>query len=216
MPGPFQHAMLQLVTTVFGPLGQDQGIAAALLDRAEARLAIKLPTVLREFYVLTGRDPRVMEGMNHLLGPEALYIKNGALVFEEESQHYFFSGIPLSDLVADTDDPPVMQGNGGEDRWYLDSRHLSDYLLVLACWQACNALPASAQATISGEQLARIQLELNWANHGVDAGDDTVGLWGFDAAITAFTKSGDAFLGARSDGMLRNFAQRFGLDLSTT
>jgi hypothetical protein len=211
---PFRLSMRELVTGAFGPLRPDHGIDDGETDEAEARLGLRLPAILREHYALAGRHRQVMDGMNHVLGPADLYLKNGALVFEKENQFVALSALLLDDLANEPNDPPVVHAGVDEDRWRRISTNLSDYLLALTCWQACNALPAVAQAAFSPEQLTRMKAELHWAAFGADGADQTIGLWGGVVAATSFTKSREVFVAAGADELLDGFADRFGLQLS--
>jgi hypothetical protein len=205
----FPESLKQLVTDVFGPILPEHGIPAREVAAGERRVGVTFPRVLREYYRRVGRHQQVSEGMNHLLRSDAVYVVNDGLVFEEENQQYYFSGAALCDLGCE--DPPVVQGNRGEDVWQPESKRLSDYLLSLICWQAANVLAARAHAPVTPEQLGRMKAELPWAGFGLDDANDTLGLWGGGVAVAAFTGAMDVYLSARTEQHLFDFRRRFGV-----
>jgi hypothetical protein len=205
----FEESLTQLVTDVFGPILPEHGIPEPEITAAERRLGLQFPRVLRHYYHRLGRHNQVSDGMNHLLRPDVLYVVNDALVFEEENQKYYYSGISLQKLACD--DPPVSQGNHGENVLYPESNRLSDYLLALICWQAANVCDACDQIPLTALQLTRMKAQLPWAAFGLDEANDTLGLWGGGVAVAAFTNSMDAYLSARTEQHLRDFQSRFGL-----
>jgi hypothetical protein len=205
----FEESLEQLVSGVFGPILPEHGISVQEIEAGEARLGLKFPGVLHQYYRRVGRHQQVSEGMNHLLRPDVVYVLNGGLVFEEENQHYYFSGIALGELGGD--DPPVMQGNRDEEVWYPECNRLSDYFLTLICWQAANVSDACDHVPVTPEQLTRMKAQLPWATFGLEDANDTLGLWGGGVAATVFTNSMDAYLSGRTDQHLRDFQRRFGL-----
>lgn len=205
----FEESLEHLVSDVFRPILPEHGISAHEIETNERRLGLKFPRTLHQYYRRVGRHPEVSEGMNHLLRPDMLYVANDGLVFEEENQQYYFSGIALRDLGRD--DPPVMQGNQGEAVWYPESNRLSDYLLALICWQAANVCDACDHIPVTPEQLAHMKAQLPCAAFGLDEANDTLGLWGGGVAVAAFTNSMDAYLSGRTNQHLRDFQRRFGL-----
>lgn len=202
----FARDLEDLVLTLFGPIAPGHAAAQKTIEEAEKRLCVHLPAILCQYYLLVGRHPQVSEGMNHILPPDALWMSSGGLVFEEEHQHYYFYGILTDDL--NIDDPPVMQGNRGESKWYLESRRLSDHLLSMVCWQACNVLE-SAQARLPPNRLELLKAQLRWVSAGPDPTDDTIGLWGEGVAAVVFTKSGDIYWAAGTDELLHSFRAKF-------
>ncbi|MFG3014221.1 SMI1/KNR4 family protein [Streptomyces cinerochromogenes] len=88
-------------------LGSDDGWTEADLDAAEARLGLRLPTALREAYLLFGRRQDLTSNHDALLGPAQLYVDRAgeALVFRHENQGAASWGILLGSLQDD--DPAV-------------------------------------------------------------------------------------------------------------
>lgn len=88
-------------------LGGDDGWTEADLDAAEERLGLRLPTALREAYLLFGRRQDLTSNHDVLLGPAELYVDGAkeALVFRHENQGAASWGI-LVDSLQD-EDPAV-------------------------------------------------------------------------------------------------------------
>ncbi|MFH8371170.1 SMI1/KNR4 family protein [Streptomyces sp. NPDC018031] len=91
-----------------GALESGDGWAEADLVDAEERLGIRLPTALREAYLLFGRRHDLTSNHDVLLGPAELYVDGAkeALVFRHENQGAASWGI-LLDSIQD-DDPAVV------------------------------------------------------------------------------------------------------------
>ncbi|MFF5536006.1 SMI1/KNR4 family protein [Streptomyces cinerochromogenes] len=87
-------------------LSSDDGWTEADLDAAEARLGLRLPTALREAYLLFGRRQDLTSNHDALLGPAQLHVDRAgeALVFRHENQGAASWGILLGSLQdADED-----------------------------------------------------------------------------------------------------------------
>jgi len=207
----FIELLEDLVSSVFGPVKAMDRISEKGILEAEDRVKLKLPSILLEYYRFVGNHPQVSEGMNHLLKPPALYLRNGGLIFQEENQKYYFCGILAVDVSKS--DPPVMQGNCGETTWYPEGTQLSSHLLASICWQACNALPALAHVSVSTEQMSLLKKGLRSSNFGAELEGDTTGLWGDGVAVAAFAKGDayDVYLAARTKELLDDFRIRFGI-----
>ena len=88
-------------------LGSFDGWMKADLDAAEERLGLRLPTALREAYLLFGRRQDLTSNHDVLLGPAELYVDDAkdALVFRHENQGAACWGILLDSLQEE--DPAV-------------------------------------------------------------------------------------------------------------
>jgi hypothetical protein len=208
----FAEEATDLITSVFGPLTPAHGVSDKTMAAAEKRLGIKLPAPLADYYRLAGKHKQVSDGMNHLRKPSELELSDGALVFQDENQGVFSSAVMAAELGEE--DPPAYERSDGEREWRLAAARLSRYLLVTFCWQACNALHASASATATPEQLDRMKQALRWASFGADPKADTVGLWTGQVAVVAFTDDHELYLASHSDDELDAFAEKWGLELS--
>ncbi|MFI8896311.1 SMI1/KNR4 family protein [Streptomyces paradoxus] len=115
------------------PLTEGDGMPAAELARAEARLGFSLPTALSDVYALVGARLDLVGNQDPLLPPAEMFVHDdcgGVLVFRSENQGCAFWGVRLRDL--DQDDPPVfVQARHG---WvqFLDRVSLACVELVLS------------------------------------------------------------------------------------
>ncbi|MFF3333507.1 SMI1/KNR4 family protein [Streptomyces sp. NPDC002888] len=80
------------------PLEPGDGWSAEAVAGAERRLGVALPAALREAYVLFGRRTDLTSNHDTLLGPDELYVSDGALVYRVENQGCAFWGVALEDL----------------------------------------------------------------------------------------------------------------------
>ena len=101
------------------PLCKGDGYSEAELMTAEQRLGLRLPTALREAYVMFGRRQDLVgppDGLRPLLSPERLYTQKlhaaggiELLIFHSENYGCWDCGIRLTDL--DLPDPPTVFWN---------------------------------------------------------------------------------------------------------
>lgn len=123
-----------LIATWWGSL---HGCSESEISRAEARLGVKLPGVLREHYRICSNMPEVCEADNKLHAPFELTLEHDALVIAEEHQVVVVWGIPKAQLRRV--DPPVDQRVPKEEaEWHRESDHLSEFLFKMAYWHAAN------------------------------------------------------------------------------
>lgn len=89
------------------PLTAADGVADADLTAAEARLGLRLPTAMREAYLLFGDRADLVRTHDTLLRPVDLHLdaSGEVLVFRHENQHVAEWGVAVADL--DQADPPV-------------------------------------------------------------------------------------------------------------
>ncbi|MEV4919406.1 SMI1/KNR4 family protein [Streptomyces tirandamycinicus] len=89
-------------------LGGNGGWTESDLGAAEEGLGLRLPTALREAYLLFGRRQDLTSNHDVLLGPAELYVDDAkeALVFRHENQGAASWGVLLDNLQDD--DPPVV------------------------------------------------------------------------------------------------------------
>jgi hypothetical protein len=119
------------------PLTLEDGQSETSISDAEARLGLRLPAVLREYYLLAGRFDRFNRAHNQLRRPEEWCVDGSKLVFLEENQCVVFWGVDAG--TSPDDDPPVYQGpnvRGRPTEWYLEHERCSEFLLVMLHLQA--------------------------------------------------------------------------------
>lgn len=115
----------------YRPLAPGDGYSAAELEQCATRLAIPLPTALREWYRTAGRRDDVWRQQDTLLSPEELFCEDGVLHFCLENQAITSWGVMLADLSQE--DPPVVVQDE-RNVWVVQSSQLSEFVLHLAVY----------------------------------------------------------------------------------
>lgn len=119
-------------------------------EDGQLELALPLPPALADYYALAGRLDSINQAHNRLLALECLHIEQGMLIFMEENQEVVYWGIREQDLQMP--DPIVYQGNHGETiEWFSEEMRVSEWLPMMAFWQAVNggyAYGAYAELTV--------------------------------------------------------------------
>lgn len=134
------------------PLLRTDGFTSIEVQRAEARLGLRLPVALREAYALFGRRRDLVAQHNPLLEPDELLLDPSGelLVFRSENQGCAGWGVSLTDLSRE--DPPVFLFSDrlpSSRRPFLDRLSLACVEIILseaamARWtqqRACQATP---------------------------------------------------------------------------
>ncbi|MFD8599331.1 SMI1/KNR4 family protein [Kitasatospora sp. NPDC059646] len=126
----FLHAFAAAWTT---PLTDADGVPDGELERAQARLGLRFPAALREFYTLLGTRTDLTENQDPLLPPGEVFVHDefgGVLVFRAENQGCAYWGVRLEDLGRD--DPPVFVQS--RDGWlpFMDRLSLAALELILS------------------------------------------------------------------------------------
>lgn len=124
----------KLVADVTGRAAPSHGYSARALDSAEARLGVRLPGPLRDYYLSVGRH-KINCAHNRLWSPDALEVSQGRLVFMEENQGVVFWGVRRRSTAAD---PVVFQTTDPEDGDWAAESACSQFLPAMLCWQAVN------------------------------------------------------------------------------
>jgi hypothetical protein len=133
----FKERLASLLAVLVRPLTSEDGESEARISDGEPRLRLRLPAVLREYYVVAGRFDRFNRAHNKLLRPDEWSVDGGKLVFLEENQCVVFWGVEAG--TSPSDDPPVYQGQkvrGRPTDWYLEHERCSEFLLVMLHLQA--------------------------------------------------------------------------------
>src|SRR5262245_22826141 len=147
------------IETLANPVTTEDGLPAAEVVAGEHRLNIRLPSALREYYLICGRLEGLNRVHNRLYPPDGWFLDAGKLVFMEENQLVVFWGIPIGERTVD--DPPVLQGvnvTGQPIEWHPEHDSCSEFLLMMLHWQAvCGGMAFTASANISPVTLAGIR-----------------------------------------------------------
>jgi len=165
-----------LVSQLYEPLSPEDGFSEDELEGAEKRLGLRLPGLLREYYLLAGKREDINQAHNKLVHPDELQIEDGKLVFFLENQVVNIWGIEASDI--NLDNPPVTRGDSmeviEEIVWEPDFEQLSFFLLAMLCWQGVMG-GMECRATVSGidAQVERVARE-KW--RAIDLGKNRSGI----------------------------------------
>ena len=148
----FQDEYRSLFARLGFPLSKRHGMSGAQLDRAEIRLASRLPKALRDYYLVAGREKILNHSFNGLCSPSEWEVHSGKLIFMEENQTVVVWGIPISKRPAQ--DPTVFQCplvQGELDKWYSEQTRCSDFLKFMVHLQAAysGGMPFTASAPMA-------------------------------------------------------------------
>jgi hypothetical protein len=149
----------EAIETLAKPVTAEDGVPAGEIVAGEHRLDIRLPSALREYYLIAGQLERLNCAHNRLYSPRDWFVDAGKLVFMEENQQVVFWGISIG--KDPVDDPPVLQGvnvAGQPIEWHPEHGSCSEFLLMMLHWQAvCGGMALTAGADISPMTLTRIR-----------------------------------------------------------
>lgn len=108
------------IRTLFRPWQPGDGYDEATLQTAEARLGVRLPTILRTFYRVWGRRRDLTKMRDALLAPEDVELRADALIFCAENQASYYWGVRYEALAEAN--PPVVVTASGPQGWQDESR----------------------------------------------------------------------------------------------
>jgi hypothetical protein len=108
------------------------GLSRKIVDKAEARLGIRIPSSLKCFYLTLGAVPELCSIHNIIFGPEGLEVDEGYLIFMDENQSVVLWGIKKRDLKKS--DPIIWQRNNTSDEWYSEEKTLAELLASMFDW----------------------------------------------------------------------------------
>ncbi len=122
------------IRTLYRPWKPGDGYDEATLQMAEARLYIRLPTKLRNFYLAWGQREDLTQTNYPLLYPNNLVVRADTLIFWVDNQAVFYWGVRREAL--EESDPPVVITESGPSGWRVESElhwkpshpHLSNFL----------------------------------------------------------------------------------------
>jgi len=89
----FAERLNSTFATLVRPLTPEDGQSEMSISDPETRLGLKLPAVLRDYYLLAGRFDRFNRAHNELRRPDEWSVDGGKLVFLEENQCVVFWGV---------------------------------------------------------------------------------------------------------------------------
>jgi hypothetical protein len=207
-----EKALKDLGEKLFGGFSPHDRLSELELTRLESQLNIRLPTMLRRFYLLVGRNSILTKAHNRFLRPHRIRVHNNALVFLEQNQKVMFWGILLQDLHKG--DPPVQQGNFEEAVWYPDAHFLSVFLFGIVGWQAANGMPWTGQGIKNDQVMERIQARLTYLDpHLGDKENDLRSFYGKDLVVSVSRSAKKFLVGSNKRSGLERFEKAFAIRL---
>lgn len=167
MNGNFQEQYWSLFARLGYPLKARDGLSETLLTKAEAKLGIRLPQALRDYYLVAGRERTLNHSFDQLRAPSEWETHDGKLVFLEENQSVVVWGVTATPRAGH--DPKVFQApraGGDLDRWYPEHDHCSEFLRFMVHLQAAygGGMPCTASASVPPKAL--ILLKQTWSFGG--------------------------------------------------
>ncbi len=166
----------ELVAQLYQPLSSEDGFSDDEVASAEQRLGLRLPCLLREFYLLAGKRTDLNYAHNQLVHPGDLQIEDEHLVFYVENQAACIWGVRAEDLhVAD---PPVVRGDSmaGVTQWVWEPHfeRFSSFLLMMLCWQGVGG-GMTHTAVVSGiDAQVEETIRARWRAVNIDAGESGI------------------------------------------
>lgn len=128
-------------------------VADARLDEAQARLGVRVPSVLRWFLVRFTRHHPVVGRQDPLVRAENLAVEDGALVFRNENQFCASWGVRVEDLALP--DPPVVWRADGP--WLPYHDRLSLDLLEWLLGETVLSLHGSTSREVDPQELDAVE-----------------------------------------------------------
>lgn len=139
------------------------GIPEVEITALEQRLNIKLPAVLRHYYLTLGDNESINKSHNQLLNLNKVDLTDdGYFIFYEENQAVVQWGIKEEDLIVEN--PPVW-GNYDtiqESDWQKETKSTEDFLLLMAVYNGTLGglvYNANSFSPVPSDAIALIQRE---------------------------------------------------------
>jgi len=115
------------------PLPTD-GLSDTQIGQAEAKLGLRFPDAVRNYYQVAGNLSELNKTHNRLFDLSELCLEDNYLIFMEENQAVAHWGIKTNDLAQP--DPEVWQrANSTPPEWYSEKMTFSDFMIRMVDWQ---------------------------------------------------------------------------------
>ena len=149
--------LVQSIAEAFwGPILPEHQVDDSELDKAEARLGIRLPPALREGYQLLGAHPNV-SAQDHLLPPAEFTLQNSDLVrFRGENQ-----GCADWACRVGQDDPPMSVRIAGGS-WQPDAGPVSEFFVHMVLSEILLTARFADNGPADDERIARLEGAASW------------------------------------------------------
>lgn len=150
------------------PLTESDALPLGTIEQAEARLGVRAPTALREYYRVAGRESRFNASCERLLPPSDWRVEGKKLVFMEESQGLCAWAVSVQ--KPDADDPPVSEGMLDDEstEWHVLKRQCSAFLAAMLHHQAVSGgMPHLASGSLGQGPISEDRLKKQgWKCYG--------------------------------------------------
>ena len=128
----FWSAYDATIERLLEPLARRDGAPETEVAAAESRLGLRLPELLREYYLRTGRHGGINGGHQYLLPPDEILRRGDKILFYFEEQSLLRWAVDMHETTLE--DPPVYGSAEGEE-WSVFTERLSDFLYGMLLWQ---------------------------------------------------------------------------------
>jgi hypothetical protein len=162
MAGGYADGYREVLAAISGRASPSHGYPRRAVEAAEARLGMRLPAALREYYLAVGRH-ELNRVHNRLWPPDALDVYRGRLVFLEENQSVVYWGVRSRTAAAD---PVVSQTMDLDEGGWLREARCSRFLPAMLCYYAAGGwLPHTGYSQPMDRAAAR-RLVRGWSSRG--------------------------------------------------
>jgi hypothetical protein len=196
------------------PLTDKHRTPARAILAAERRLGIKVPSALRDYYLVAGREKRFNRACQRLLTPSQWFVENRSLVFFEENQQVCFWGVPLR---AKSKNPTVSQAvNHDRIVWRSEGLKCSEFLTSMLMWHALNGgMPFSKSAEIPKGMTYNLKPN-GWKTHKELCGETVYSRPGEVMGLVEGFIKPRIVVGATSRKAIEALGQQMGLEWDVT
>jgi hypothetical protein len=210
VPEAWANRYCGLLAKITGGSAMGYGYPPDAVEAAEARLGVRLPGPLRDYYLSVGKHP-INYVHNRLWSPDALEIAQRRLVFMEENQNVVFWGVRSRTSAVN---PMVFQTTELEDGdWFAEAR-CSEFLAAMMCWQAVmGGLPHLGQSGLVALAAAR-RLTRGWSLAGRIHEMSAFVTDGRVLFVIKQVESAILYLGSHSREDFQALASKLGIDVN--
>ncbi len=162
----YQELYRRTFATLGTRLRKQDGLPSGRVSAAEKKLGLRLPTALRDYYLVAGRERALNHAHNRLCALGDLETHAGKLVFMEENQCAVVWGVAACSKPGD--DPAVYQGpivDGEPSGWFVEQRKLSAFMVFMLHMQAAfgGGLPCTASGPAQKSLVATLDRDWHFA-----------------------------------------------------
>ncbi|MCT6868763.1 hypothetical protein [Apibacter sp.] len=126
------HTINSLAERLLGrSLTKNDGVKPSELDKIEIKLGTTLPNILRDLYLLVGKNNMLMESFNRFALPSQLQKDGNKIVFLEENQNICYWGFEID---QENVNPKVYQLLN-ENEWFEEQIPLIEFIIVMLYYQ---------------------------------------------------------------------------------